>query len=143
MKKTKGKGKKKKHTFAFLPYFVVMLRNGTIVIVNTVPHRMPPIIPMMCCCHGNVPIANIHIAKNINFIKAKWGRFNCFQCIINNNTAIDETTPAIEANGPTYFPKKIKNKQEININILISPKQKQKIDKTFSVVFILSKRKNS
>lgn len=30
-------------TFALRPYLVVMLRNGTIVIVNTVPHNIPPI----------------------------------------------------------------------------------------------------
>lgn len=89
------------HTFAFRPYFVVILKNGTIVMVRTVPHKMPPIKPTMCCCHGNVPMANMHTAKKINFISAICGRFNCFQWIIIRRTAIDDTTPAIDANGPT------------------------------------------
>lgn len=69
----------KAFTLALRPYFVVMLKNGTIVIVKTVPHKMPPIKPTICCCHGRVPIAKMHTAKKINFISAMCGRFNCFQ----------------------------------------------------------------
>lgn len=87
-------------TFALRPYLVI-LRNGTIVIVKKVPHSIPPSKPTMCCCHGSVPIANIQIAKNASFINAICGLFSCFQWIIISNTVIDDTTPAIDANGPT------------------------------------------
>lgn len=87
-------------TFALRPY-VVTLKNGTIVMVSTVPHSMPPIRPTICCCQGNVPMAKMQTARKINFISAMCGRFNCLQWIIINSTAIEETTPAIDANGPT------------------------------------------
>lgn len=87
-------------TFDFRPY-LVMLKNGTMVMVSTVPHTMPPIKPTICCCHGSVPMAKMHIAKNMSLISAICGRFSCFQWIVSNRTAIDDTTPAIDANGPT------------------------------------------
>lgn len=90
------------NTFARRPYLAVILRNGTIVIVNAVPHKIPPIIPTKCCCQGNVPTAKINNASINNFINAMCGLFNCLQWIITNSTVIDETTPANDANGPTY-----------------------------------------
>lgn len=87
-------------TFDFRPYLET-LRKGTSVIVNTAPPIIPPTIPIKCCCHGKVPIPNIHMARKINFIKAIYGRFNCFQCMNMSNTVIEDTTPANEANGPT------------------------------------------
>lgn len=87
-------------TFEFRPYLDT-LRNGTSVIVKTAPPIIPPKRPTKCCCHGSVPIPNIHKAKNSNFISAIYGLFNCFQWINISSTVIDDTIPAIAANGPT------------------------------------------
>lgn len=87
-------------TLEFLAYLDT-LRNGTNVMVNTPPPSMPPNKPTKCCCQGNVPMANTHIAINANFISAIYGRFSCFQWMKINRTVIEDITPAIDANGPT------------------------------------------
>lgn len=89
------------NTFAFRPYFAVMLKKGTIVMVKAVPHRIPPIMPTKCCCHGSVPIANINTIRSNNFISAMCGRLSCLQWIITSKTVIDDATPANAAKGPT------------------------------------------
>lgn len=89
-------------TFECRPYFVI-LTNGKSASVNAIPKTIPAIKPTKCCCHGNAPIPNNEPAIIINLINAICGFFNCFQCININKTNNDETTPANDANGPTYF----------------------------------------
>lgn len=72
------------------------------VMVNAVPHRMPPIMPTKCCCHGNVPMAKMNNARSNSFNNAMCGLLSCRQWIMTNSTVIDETTPANDANGPTW-----------------------------------------